>query len=365
MNGLIIFSNKECPTGTKKLSENVFFMEDTIDDTLFRKSEDPNFVDNKNTGMEGRIMTLCQYPLITDQKNIPQGSYFTSRTDKCPSGSSRIGKIATLDLIGQNNENYKYGSYVSEKGNPYYDYVWNIPTLCKADQPIDIDKDIILPSDNCQGDKWTNVGTYGMLGSVFDYSFYEDTNNINIDVHRQFFPNQYIILPRMCAGYGNEIIKRCANADNSVYKNKCDEEMREICKTIEYGDDNICSCLNSKIKLIGNPLYLDTNCIQNGYKTYEMKHNMKNFFQKTGLIECDDLNRFLEKHPGFRLERNRYTNHCFNTKPVEKQETPTVLETIKSNYWIYILIGVGVILLIIFLFFFIRSKLKTRSSSRR
>jgi hypothetical protein len=357
MNGIIVFSNKDCPAGTTKLSENVVFMDKNIDDKLFRKSDSLGLDNLQITGLEPRILTMCQYPRTTAQKQIPKGSYFTVKDATCPVNSSNIGKIGILDQMGQNNEYWKIRSYISDIGGSYYNYSWKLPTMCRADNDVDINKDIVLPSTNCNRKTWTDVGTFGMLGSVFDYSFYEDVNNIAVDPVHRFLPDQQIILPKMCAGFTNETIKRCAKSD-PVYKNKCDEEMRELCKTSEFGDDNICSCINSRIKLIGNPLCISGNCVKNGYKTYEMLANEHNFFQKTGLINCEDLYGFMLKHPEFEVVLNRFTNHCFNDKAVDPQIPKIVDPVVKTNYVMIILISVAIIFFIILFVFFVRRKIK-------
>ena len=415
MNGIIIFTDKKCPTGTKKLGENTVFMDRHIDPEIFRKSEDPQFVYNNNvgddnydtnlgqakplhrgtaegTGMEARMITLCQYPLDTDQKQIPKDSYFTTRNIKCPNKSSTLGQISVLDHRGQNNEySYEHKSYIPhkgiQKGNPYFDYVWNLPTLCKANDPIDIHEDIILPSDNCLANAWSDVGTYGIFGSVYDYSFHENTNNINVDPINRFLPDQQIILPRMCAGSTNKIlfntnlkaknllfnidvnstnetIKRC-KLIKPKYLNKCDEDMREICKLDEFRDYDICSCINSRIKLIGNPLYIDKNCIENGYKTYEMQKNMQNFFQKTGLINCEDLEKFLKLHPKTRIDRNEFTEHCFNTKPIVHQKEIKQPEIVATNYIIPIVVTLIILLFIGFGYLFIKYRSNKKIINKR
>ena len=428
MNNIIIFSNTDtCPAGTNKLSENVMFMDKTIDPRLFKKTDDHYFAQTFNNNnvqwdfqhdMDPRVLSLCQYPPDTKETQIPAGSYFTIKNNTCPAKSTKVGKIGILNLVEQNNGRFKNKSYIKTVGEPYYNYVWNLPTLCHAKSNIDITDNIVLPATYCDSKHWKDVGTYGMMGSVFDYSFAEGTgqtlgNNINIDPIHNFLPDQRIIIPRMCTGDNttNKTIKKClAKTDNiepmvcnkkknycipvesyadqlylnsqhtnpdcagrtegpedniewelrfphAGYKNTCDEEMRDICRMSEYADTNICSCINSNMKLVGNPLYIDNTCIEHGYKTYEMKKNALNFFQKSGLANCDELDKYMAEHPKAQILRNRFTNHCFDIKTEDPVIVVPAIPQVRSYYYIIIaLIIFGLLVIVISVILFIRSR---------
>jgi len=384
MNGVIVFSNDEiCPKNTKKLSKNIVVMDKNITD--FENMDQSEF-DNggfyllKNSGLEPKLMTLCEYNNVAGTKTIPKGYYFTVK-NKCPSNSEQLGQIGILDFAKSSlvfnpanekqtdkmlkeintltDRNRKTTAYIKEMGTPFLDYNWVLPQLCKAKADIPIDSNIVLPASRCNGSNWTDVGTYGMLGSIYDYDFNAD-NNIKLDITNTIFPNQQIILPRMCAGYPNIAIDTCLNKSDTRYKNKCDEDMRELCKTIEFGNDIACSCINAKTRLIGNPLYIDTVCIQNGYKTSEMKAD-NNF--TASKINCDALAKFRKNNPDYPIEDNRYTQFCkVPDVPHEPRPPKQIIEPKHTKY--IILVCVAVIFCIFFYYKGIPflKKLKTKIS---
>lgn len=353
MNGVCTIHNPKdsCPNSSIKLGTRFAMLTDS--NTNINVGH--GIASYIGTGFEWREFGLCEYPVNNAPDKVPKDSMFTINNDTCPKDSSEVGTVAVLDSTPDTNNDRFTINAVIKPGGPFLQYRYLLPKLCRADRDISINEHMILPAKNCNASTWSDKGIFGMLRPVSETGIF--VNKFDLDPHNQVMSGYYIIRPRLCIGQPNELVNRCSNKMKYGIRTRkdaeqCDNDMKKLCATIEYGSDPICSCYNSPLRILGNPVCIDRTCFSQGYKTQGMLTTPCNISNNP--IDCSTFNKIKESFPNIELIDNVWTQYCFvPEKPdIELPPPKQIIERSTGDHWFTeTRIFVFTILLILFLFF--------------
>ncbi len=344
MNGIITIHNPtdQCPVNSKSIGMRYAILIDkNVNPNIGQKLEDPRgsiakSLDNTDKKFEYRQFKFCEHPQTNAVNYIPKNSMFTIRNGDCPVNSSKIGQINVLDNIGVNSENYK-ANPITTTGNPYLQYRELLPDMCRANQDLKINPNIMLPAKRCNLKNWDSKGNFGILQPSDETGIFVK-GGFNIDAFNQILPGYYIVQPQLCVGEPKDIVKRCTNKEQYGIKTvkdaqQCDDNMKLLCEDKDYSDDSLCSCTNSKIRTLSNPVCIDQTCRTEGYKTQGLLTTPCVISNVP--IDCDRYKKIKQQNPSVELIRNEWTNYCFVEEPQEvTEETPIhVVERSTGYYW--------------------------------